>query len=111
LFPRRAWERDQISRASQLKKGTHPTAHPLLDWISWRLSSRRRDIDAATFAVEQHFAIDECEQRVVFALADAFAGVELVADLADEDVASDNFFATVFLYTTALGIGIAAVAA
>lgn len=68
-------------------------------------------IDATTFAIEFHFAIDECEQRVVFALANAFAGVELVADLTDEDVASDDFFATILLHATTLSVRIATVTA
>ena len=47
----------------------------------------REHVHAATFAVELHFAIDQREQRVVLAAADALAGVDLGAELADQDVA------------------------
>ena len=40
-------------------------------------------IDAATFAVEHHFTIDEREQRVVFALANASARVNTCYQLGE----------------------------
>ena len=72
---------------------------------------RWNDIHAAAFAVEFYFAIDQCEERVVFALTDAFPGLELCAELAYEDVAGDNLFAAVSFDAAPLAIGIPTVAA
>jgi hypothetical protein len=69
------------------------------------------DVYAAAFAVEDDLAVDEREQGVIFALADTFAGVELGAQLANDDVASDNFLAAETLDAAALTVGIATVAA
>src|SRR5262245_61333341 len=71
----------------------------------------RDDVDAAAFAVELDRAIDQREERVVAALADAFAGVELCTQLTDDDVAGDDLLAAVSLHTAALTVGIATVAA
>ena len=68
-------------------------------------------VDSSAFAVEFYFAIDECEEGVVFALADTFAGVEAGAQLSDEDVSGDDLLAAEAFDAAALAIGIAAVAA
>src|SRR3954471_7153995 len=69
------------------------------------------DVYATAFAVEVDLAVDQCEQRVIFALTDAFSGVELGAQLTDDDVAGDDFFAAETLHAAALTVGIATVAA
>ena len=66
---------------------------------------------AAAIADEDALAVDQCEQRVIFALADAFAGMELGAQLTDDDVAGDNFFAAETFDAAALTVRIATVAA
>jgi hypothetical protein len=48
------------------------------------------DVDTTTFAVEHDIAINESKQSVIFALADAFARMPLVANLTNQDVASGN---------------------
>src|SRR6476620_2714205 len=70
-----------------------------------------QDVHAAAFAVEFYFTVDECEQRVVFALADAFAGLELRAQLSHEDVAGDDLLAAISFDVASLAVGIATVAA
>ena len=70
----------------------------------------RHDVHSATFAVEDDLAVDQCEQRVILALADAFAGVELGTQLADDDVAGDYLLAAVAFDATSLTVGIATVA-
>src|SRR4051812_39898534 len=72
---------------------------------------RGDDVYAAAFAVEENLAIDQCEERVIFALTDAFAGVEFGAELADDDVAGDDFLSAEALYAAALTVGIPTVAA
>ncbi len=74
-------------------------------------SPRRRYVDAATFAVEFHDAVDQSEQGEVFALPDAFAGMKRVADLPDDDVPSDDRFTGIAFHTAALPGGIATIAA
>src|SRR5262245_9342093 len=69
------------------------------------------DVHAAAFAVKLHFAIDEREQRVVAALPDALAGVELRPQLADDDVPGDDLLAAVTLHAAALAVRITTVAA
>src|SRR5690606_3525223 len=54
---------------------------------------------------ELHLAIDQREQRVVAAQADAIAGVELGATLADDDVAGLDGLAAVDLHTQVLRVG------
>ena len=49
------------------------------------------DVNAATFAVELDDPFGQREERVDVALADVFAGVVFVADLADEDVSGSLF--------------------
>ena len=94
-----------------MKKGMHPRRIPCCMVVasSWppavSLRSRRgspisalgdgEDVDPASFAVKHHLAIDQGKQCVVFALAHALAGVELVAQLANENVAGDDFFTAV----------------
>ncbi len=45
------------------------------------------DIDPSSLAVEHHDAVGEGKQRVVLALSHVRAGMELRAQLADQDVA------------------------
>ena len=47
-------------------------------------------MNAAAAAVELHHAIDQGEQREVAPLADILAGVELGADLADQNAAGET---------------------
>lgn len=72
---------------------------------------RTHDVHTPALTVEHHFAFNQGEQRVVFALADATAGVPLVAELADEDVAWLDRFATKLLHAPTLCVGVATVAA
>ena len=69
------------------------------------------DIDSSAFTVKHNVTIDQREQRIVFALADAFARMPLVTDLASKDVTGDNALATEFFDSTTLGVRIATVAA
>jgi hypothetical protein len=70
----------------------------------------RDDIDAAAFLIELHLAVDERVKGEVAALAHSAASAKLVADLADNDIASVNLLATEVLDAAPLGIGIPAVA-
>ena len=74
-----------------------------------RLSSFGNDVDPSAFAVEHDVSIDQSEQSVIFALSDAFAWVPFVANLANKNVAGDDFFATELFYATTLCVGIATV--
>ncbi len=76
-----------------------------------RLLCNWRYVHSPTFAIERDLAIDQREEGVVFALADALAWMKFVANLANEDVASDNLFAAKFLHAAVLGIRVATVAA
>ena len=71
--------------------------------------SRRDDVYAATFLVEEHPAIDEREKRVVPAATDAQARMDLGAALTDDDVSSDHSLAAEFFHAEALAAGIATV--
>ena len=62
------------------------------------------DVYATTFAIKHDMTVNQCEKRVIFSLANAFTSVILVANLADDDVASDNPFAAEFLHATSLGV-------
>src|SRR5919198_3926836 len=57
-----------------------------------------------------HGAVDEREQREVLPLADVLAGVDLRAELADEDVAGLDLLRAVHLHAAPLARGVAAVA-
>ena len=71
----------------------------------------RDNIDPTAFAVKHDFAFNQSKQRVVFALSDTGAGMPFVAHLANQNVASDDFFAAKFLDAASLCIGVATVAA
>ena len=73
---------------------------------------RRDDVDdlAAALGAELDRAGDEREQRVVAATADALAGVEVRAALADDDLAGVDDLAAEALDAEALGVGVATVA-
>ena len=73
--------------------------------IGWRnLVGFGNDVYAATLAIKHDMTVNQCEKCVVFSLANAFTSVILVANLADDDVASDNAFAAEFLHATSLGV-------
>jgi hypothetical protein len=69
------------------------------------------DADAAAAAVELDDAIDQREEREIFALPDAAAGMEGIANLTNEDIASHDRLAGEPLDAAALPGGIATVAA
>ena len=77
-----------------------------------RTLPRRDDVDdpAAAAGAELDRAGDEREQRVVAATADAVAGVEVGAALADDDLAGVDDLAAEALDAEALGVGVATVA-
>lgn len=62
------------------------------------------DVDPSAFAVKHNVTIDQREQGVIFALADTFSRMPLVADLASKDVSGDNALATEFFDSTTLGV-------
>src|SRR5580693_1371685 len=66
---------------------------------------------AAPVPTEQHLALNQREQRVVAAPANADARVEVGATLADEDLAGVHRLTAIPLHAEALGIGVTAVAA
>ena len=70
----------------------------------------RSNVDAAAFAIEEHAAVNQGENRVVTAHAYALAGVELGAALADDDVTGDDGLAAELLDAETLAAGIAPVA-
>src|SRR4051812_11130456 len=86
----------------------HPWTVSRIDLVLVRAGNY---VYTAAFAVEDDLAVDEGEQGVIIALADAFAGVELGAQLTDDDVAGDYFLAAETLDAAALTVGIATVAA
>ena len=49
------------------------------------------------FLIELDVPFQQCEQRVIFALPDPFAGVEFIADLADDYIAGNHMFPAEFL--------------
>src|SRR5690606_13706015 len=59
---------------------------------------------------ELHLAVDQREQGVVAAEADAVTGVELRTTLADDDVAGLDGLPTIDLHAQVLRVGVAAVA-
>lgn len=71
----------------------------------------RIDADSASLfrTFELHLTCGKCEQSEVCADSDVDAGPELVALLSNEDVASNDDFASVLLDAAALGIAIATV--
>jgi len=78
---------------------------------AYGLSSHWHDVDTPAFAVEFHLAIDYCKERIVFTLAYARAGVKLVADLTNQDVAGDDFLSAKFFDATMLSIRVATISA
>src|SRR3954468_24477559 len=89
--------------------------HPVESWVELRrdgLAGRDGgdgDLTTPTAEPEGHRAGDEGEQRVVLAAADAQAGVEVGAALADDDLAGLDDLATEALHAEALGVRVAAV--
>lgn len=67
------------------------------------------DVHAAGILVEFHAAIDESEERVIAADADAGAGAEFRAALADEDVAGNYGLIAELFHAEALTAGIPSV--
>ena len=76
------------------------------------MSLGRKDVDHSTTASlpELNFAIDEGEQRVVSALADILAGMELRATLPDQDRPCCDGRTAESLHAEALGIRVTTVA-
>ncbi|AIY00641.1 hypothetical protein ART_1042 [Arthrobacter sp. PAMC 25486] len=70
------------------------------------------DVDNATSTTraELDCACVQCEQRVILATADAYAGVEVCAALANDDFASLDNLTAEALYTQVLSVGVTAVA-
>lgn len=64
----------------------------------------RIDIDAATFTVEPHVPFGEGVQRKVITLTDVRTGVVFVANLANKNVARNDFLAAKLFDAAALGI-------
>jgi len=56
-----------------------------------------------------HFAANQCKERVVFAHANAIAGVKLCSALTHEDVARDDLLAAEALYAQTLSVGVPAI--
>src|SRR3989304_3422074 len=74
------------------------------------LFAAHRDVDpAVALGLELDRALDDREDRVVGADADARARVPLGAALAHRDVAGDDALAAVAFHAEALGMGVAAV--
>ena len=67
------------------------------------------NVDAAAFAIEEHAAINQGENRVIATHAHALAGVELGATLANDDVAGDDGLTAKLLHAEALAAGITTV--
>src|SRR4051794_1202210 len=74
------------------------------------VAGRDRDDAAAAAGRELHRARGAGEQRVVAAHADALAGLEAAAALADDDLAAGHGLAGEDLHAEALGVRVAAVA-
>src|SRR5690606_35909416 len=74
------------------------------------LGGKDADRLAAAAAAELDGAVDEAEQRVVLALADVLAGVELRAALTDEDGSGGDLGAAEHLHAEALRVRVATVA-
>ena len=75
------------------------------------LTGEGNDVDSSSFAVELHISFDQGEQGKILALSNIRTRMELVSNLSDEDVASQNVLATEFLYTASLCIRVTTVAA
>src|SRR4051812_45263191 len=73
------------------------------------LADEHRLANARALDGEAHFAVDQCEQRVILADADVRAGVELGAALADDDGAGRHGLAAEHLHAEHLRLRIAAV--
>jgi hypothetical protein len=69
------------------------------------------DLNAAATAIEMHVAIDQGVERKIAALSNAVSGMELVADLANEDVSGSHLLATESLHTATLGVRVTSVSA
>ena len=68
-------------------------------------------VDATAFAIELHLAVDQSEQRVVFAASDTAAGVKFGADLANQNVPGTDRFAAELLDAATLRVAVTTVAA
>ena len=72
---------------------------------------RLHDVDATTLPVKLNHAIHQSEQRKVITLPDAFSGMKLIPDLANNDIPGANCFAAIFLDSATLSVRIASVSA
>ena len=68
-------------------------------------------VNTATAAIKLHMAVDQGVEGEVGPLTNPLARVELIADLADQNVARSNLFATESLHAAALRIRITSVSA
>jgi hypothetical protein len=73
--------------------------------------ARVDDLDAAAAAIEVDVSVDQRIERIVAALTNPLAGVETVADLADEDVSGAHFLAAESLHAATLRVGVTSVSA
>ena len=76
-----------------------------------RRSTGSNDAHAAAIAVELDLAGHQREERVIGTLADSLAGMEAIADLANQDIAGDHRFAAELLDAAALAQRVTPVAA
>ena len=67
------------------------------------------ELAATSLVLELYEALDQGEQRVVFALADVIAGLPLGSTLTSNDVAAEDVLSTGFLKAQPLCIRVAAV--
>src|SRR5690606_610192 len=104
------WYRSGVQRRQRERKRNAPPKRGPRDREASRLPGD--DVDGAaalrTLGRELDRAIDQREQRVVAAQADARTRVELGAALTDDDVAGLDGLATVHLDAEALRVGVAA---
>jgi hypothetical protein len=77
--------------------------------LAGRFGSRGHNIDSAAVLIEQHSAIDQRKQGEILPLTDVPSSPEAIADLADQDVARPDGFATELFDAALLRIRIAAV--
>ena len=69
------------------------------------------NVDATPFPVKADRPVDQREQRVIVAHTDVATGVKFGTYLANQDAAGSYSLSTKSLYTTALGVTVATVAA
>src|SRR5882672_2382391 len=102
-------------RTGLRRPGVRPKNKPRLTGACSMRQGRLQRLDAHRLAVARaldgvaHFAVDQCEQRVVLADADIAAGMELGAALANDDRAGRDGLAAEHLDAEHFRLGITAV--